>query len=92
MPDGVSSQTKDGVVRVPLRGARNSSKPGRSKTALRGRLSGFSAERLFAVLNRLGHSVEVRFQPKRVRRVKLARESCSPKSQMRNRHQEPPFL
>ncbi len=27
---------------------------------LRGRLSGFSAERLFAVLNRLGHSVEVR--------------------------------
>jgi predicted XRE-type DNA-binding protein len=27
---------------------------------LRGRLAGFSAERLFAVLNRLGHSVEVR--------------------------------
>jgi len=27
---------------------------------LRGRISGFSAERLFAVLNRLGHSVEVR--------------------------------
>jgi predicted XRE-type DNA-binding protein len=27
---------------------------------LRGRLSGFSADRLFAVLNRLGHSVEVR--------------------------------
>ena len=27
---------------------------------LRGRLSGFSAERLLAVLNRLGHSVEVR--------------------------------
>ena len=27
---------------------------------LRGRLSGFSAERLFAILNRLGHSVEVR--------------------------------
>ena len=26
---------------------------------LRGRLSGFSAERLFAVLNHLGHSVEV---------------------------------
>jgi predicted XRE-type DNA-binding protein len=26
---------------------------------LRGRLSGFSAERLFAILNRLGHSVEV---------------------------------
>ncbi len=29
---------------------------------LRGRLSGFSAERLFAVLNRLGHSVEVRIE------------------------------
>src|SRR5215210_7260330 len=27
---------------------------------LRGQLSGFSADRLFAVLNRLGHSVEVR--------------------------------
>jgi len=27
---------------------------------LRGRLSGFSADRLFAILNRLGHSVEVR--------------------------------
>jgi predicted XRE-type DNA-binding protein len=27
---------------------------------LRGRLSGLSAERLFSVLNRLGHSVEVR--------------------------------
>jgi len=26
---------------------------------LRGRLSGFSAERLFSVINRLGHSVEV---------------------------------
>jgi predicted XRE-type DNA-binding protein len=31
---------------------------------LRGRLSGFSAERLFAVLNRLGHSVEVRISAK----------------------------
>ena len=27
---------------------------------LRGHLSGFSADRLFAILNRLGHSVEVR--------------------------------
>jgi len=27
---------------------------------MRGQLSGFSADRLFAVLNRLGHSVEVR--------------------------------
>ena len=27
---------------------------------LRGQLSGFSADRLFAILNRLGHSVEVR--------------------------------
>lgn len=27
---------------------------------LRGQLSGFSADRLFAVLNRLGHSIEVR--------------------------------
>ncbi len=31
---------------------------------LRRRLSGFSAERLFAVLNRLGHSVEVRISAK----------------------------
>ena len=31
---------------------------------LRGQLSGFSADRLFAVLNRLGHSVEVRISPK----------------------------
>ena len=31
---------------------------------LRGRLSGFSADRLFAVLNRLGHSVEVRISAK----------------------------
>lgn len=30
---------------------------------LRGRLSGFSADRLFAVLNRIGHSVEVRISP-----------------------------
>lgn len=29
---------------------------------LRGRLSGFSADRLFAILNRLGHSVEVRIE------------------------------
>ena len=29
---------------------------------LRGRLAGFSAERLIAVLNRLGHSVEVRIE------------------------------
>ena len=27
---------------------------------LRGQLSGFSADRLFAILNRMGHSVEVR--------------------------------
>ena len=27
---------------------------------LRGQLSGFSADRLFAILNRLGHSIEVR--------------------------------
>jgi predicted XRE-type DNA-binding protein len=31
---------------------------------LRGQLSGFSADRLFAVLNRLGHSVEVRISEK----------------------------
>jgi predicted XRE-type DNA-binding protein len=31
---------------------------------LRGQLSGFSADRLFAVLNRLGHSVEVRIAAK----------------------------
>ncbi len=31
---------------------------------LRGQLSGFSADRLFAVLNRLGHSVEVRISQK----------------------------
>ena len=31
---------------------------------LRGQLSGFSADRLFALLNRIGHSVEVRISPK----------------------------
>ena len=31
---------------------------------LRGQLSGFSVDRLFAVLNRLGHSVEVRISGK----------------------------
>ena len=31
---------------------------------LRGRLSGFSADRLFAILNRLGHNVEVRISAK----------------------------
>lgn len=31
---------------------------------LRGHLSGFSADRLFAILNRLGHSVEVRISAK----------------------------
>jgi predicted XRE-type DNA-binding protein len=31
---------------------------------LRGQLSGFSADRLFVVLNRLGHSVEVRISAK----------------------------
>jgi len=31
---------------------------------LRGQLTGFSADRLFAVLNRLGHSVEVRISAK----------------------------
>jgi len=31
---------------------------------LRGRLSGFSADRLFVILNRLGHSVEVRISAK----------------------------
>ena len=31
---------------------------------LRGKLSGFSADRLFTILNRLGHSVEVRISPK----------------------------
>ncbi len=31
---------------------------------LRGRLSGFSADRLFAILNRLGYSVEVRISAK----------------------------
>jgi predicted XRE-type DNA-binding protein len=31
---------------------------------LRGQLAGFSAERLFAIINRLGHSVEVRISKK----------------------------
>ncbi|HEY3136405.1 MAG TPA: helix-turn-helix transcriptional regulator [Blastocatellia bacterium] len=31
---------------------------------LRGRLTGFSADRLFAILNRLGHNVEVRISAK----------------------------
>lgn len=31
---------------------------------LRGQLSGFSADRLFAILNRLGHSVDVRISRK----------------------------
>jgi len=31
---------------------------------LRGRLSGFSADRLISILNRLGHSVEVRISSK----------------------------
>ena len=31
---------------------------------LRGQLSGFSVDRMFAVLNRLGHSVEVRISPR----------------------------
>ena len=31
---------------------------------LRGRLSGFSADRLISILNRLGHSVEVRISEK----------------------------
>jgi predicted XRE-type DNA-binding protein len=31
---------------------------------MRGQLSGFSSDRLFAVLNRLGHSVEVRISAK----------------------------
>lgn len=31
---------------------------------LRGQLSGFSADRLFTMLNRLGHSVEVRISPR----------------------------
>jgi len=31
---------------------------------LRGRLSGFSSDRLFAILNKLGHSVEVRISAK----------------------------
>src|SRR5262245_55274255 len=31
---------------------------------LRGHLSGFSADRLFAILNRLGHSIEVRISAK----------------------------
>jgi predicted XRE-type DNA-binding protein len=31
---------------------------------LRGQLSGFSADRLFSILNRLGHSVEVRISAK----------------------------
>ena len=41
---------------------------------LRGQLSGFSADRLFAVLNRLGHSVEVRIS---------ARERSPEKSHIR---------
>ena len=31
---------------------------------LRGHFSGFSVDRLFTILNRLGHSVEVRISPK----------------------------
>jgi predicted XRE-type DNA-binding protein len=31
---------------------------------LSGQLSGFSADRLFTVLNRLGHSIEIRISPK----------------------------
>ncbi len=31
---------------------------------LRGQVSGFSADRLFAILNRLGHSIEVRISAK----------------------------
>lgn len=37
---------------------------------LRGQLSGFSAERLFVILNRLGHSVEVRISKKERPRAK----------------------
>jgi predicted XRE-type DNA-binding protein len=37
---------------------------------LRGQLSGFSAERLFTILNRLGHSVEVRISVKEKPRAK----------------------
>jgi predicted XRE-type DNA-binding protein len=37
---------------------------------LRGQLSGFSAERLFAILTRLGHSVEVRISAKERPRAK----------------------
>ena len=37
---------------------------------LRGHLSGFSADRLFAVLNRIGHNVEVRISPKEHSREK----------------------
>ena len=38
---------------------------------LRGQLSGFSADRLFAVLKRLGHSVEVASPPKSAHRKSL---------------------
>jgi hypothetical protein len=31
---------------------------------MRGRLTGFSVERLFGILNRLGHSIEVRISAK----------------------------
>ena len=37
---------------------------------LRGQLSGFSADRLFAILNRLGHSVEVRISARERPRAK----------------------
>ena len=37
---------------------------------LRGQLSGYSADRLFAILNRLGHSVEVRISAKERPRAK----------------------
>jgi len=42
---------------------------------LRGRLSGFSADRLFAILNRLGHSVEVAFQQRNESPKRLTRAS-----------------
>ncbi len=42
---------------------------------LRGRLSGFSADRLIAILNRLGHSVEVRISAKERTPKRLTRAS-----------------
>ena len=39
---------------------------------LRGRLSGFSVDRLFRILTRLGHNIEVRVSSKKTARAKVS--------------------